>query len=97
MGEQNMIIDMTEDEVRDQAGKILGFKNSENVNAGVGQLTSFNQLGFIGVKDRPDGWYLPNNIDDVAIILETKNSKQILNNYLDEIIKNCNIVLTKYK
>lgn len=92
-----MIMDMTEDEVRDQAGKILGLKNSENVNAGVGQLTSFNQLGFIGIKDRPDGWYLPNNIDDVAIILETKNSKQILNNYLNEIIKNCNIVLTKYK
>lgn len=92
-----MIIDMTEDEVRDQAGKILGLMNSENANAGVGQLTSFNQLGFTGVKDRPDGWYLPKNIDDVAIILETKNSKQILNNYLDEIIKNCNIVLTKYK
>ncbi len=92
-----MIIDMTEDEVRDQAGKILKFENSENVNAGVGQLTSFNQLGFVGVKDRPDGWYLPNNIDDVAIILETKNSKQMLNNFLDEIIKNCNIALTKYK
>ena len=92
-----MIINMTEDEVRDQAGKILEFKNSENVNAGVGQLTSFNQLGFAGVKDRPDGWYLPNNTEDVAIILETKNSKQTLNNFLDEIIKNCNIVLTKYK
>lgn len=92
-----MVIEMTEDEVRDQAGKILGLKNSENINAGVGQLTSFNQLGFIGVKDRPDGWYLPKNIDDVVIILETKNSKQVLNNYLDELIKNCNIVLTKYK
>lgn len=92
-----MIIDATEDEVRDQAGEILGLMNLENANAGVGQLTSFNKLGFTGVKDRPDGWYLPKNINDVAIILETKNSKQVLNNYLDEIIKNCNIVLTKYK
>lgn len=92
-----MIIDKTEDEVREQAGKILELMNSEIANAGVGQITSFNQLGFTGVKDRPDGWYLPKNIDDVAIILETKNSKQVLNNYLDEIIKNCNIVLTKYK
>lgn len=91
-----MIINMTEDEVRDQAGKILKLNNSENAISGVGQLTSFNQLGFTGVKDRPDGWYLPSNKNEVAIILETKNSKQILNNYLDEILKNCNIVLTQY-
>lgn len=91
-----MIINMTEDEVRDQAGRILGLVNSENANTGVGQLTSFNQLGFIGVKDRPDGWYLPKNIEEPAIILETKNSNQKLDNYLDEVIKNCEIVLTKY-
>lgn len=92
-----MSIEMTEDQVRDQASKILKFENTDNVKAGVGQLTSFNQLGFVGVKDRPDGWYLPNNIEDTAIILETKNSNQKLENYLDEIVKNCNIVLEKYK
>ncbi len=91
-----MNINMTEDEVRDQAGKILRFVNSENVNAGVGQLTSFNQLGFNGVKDRPDGWYLPKNTEEPAIILETKNSNQKLDNFLDEIIKNCDIVSSKY-
>ena len=87
---------MTEDEVREKAKEVLGFYNSEDVVSGVGQLTSFNQLGFTGVKDRPDGWYLPNNTNDVAIIIETKNSNQTLVNYKEELIKNCNIVLKKY-
>ena len=92
-----MDINMTEDQVRDQAAKILKFETTDNVKAGVGQLTSFNQLGFAGVKDRPDGWYLPDSNEDIAIILETKNSNQKLENYIDEIVKNCNIVLEKYK
>ena len=92
-----MGINMTEDQVRDQAAKILKFETTDNVKAGVGQLTSFNQLGFAGVKDRPDGWYLPDSNEDIAIILETKNSNQKLENYIDEIVKNCNIVLEKYK
>ena len=71
-----MIKEMTEDEVRDLAGKILKFENTDKVQSGVGQLTSFNQLGFSGIKDRPDGWYLPKNIEEPAIILETKNSNQ---------------------
>lgn len=88
--------EMTEDEVRDLAGKILKFENTDKVQSGVGQLTSFNQLGFYGVKDRPDGWYLPKNVEEPAIILETKNSNQKLENFLDEIIKNCNIASTRY-
>lgn len=91
-----MIKEMTEDEVRDFAGKILKFKNTDKVQSGVGQLTSFNQLGFNGIKDRPDGWYLPKNVEEPAIILETKNSNQKLENFLDEVIKNCDIVSTKY-
>jgi len=93
---ENMIKEMTEDEVRDLAGKILKFENTDKAQSGVGQLTSFNQLGFNGIKDRPDGWYLPKNIEEPAIILETKNSNQKLENFLDEIIKNCDIVSTKY-
>lgn len=92
-----MIKEMTEDEVRDLAGRILKFDDSNIAISGVGQLTSFNQLGFKGVADRPDGWYLPNNTEMPAIILETKSSKLNVKNYVDEIIKNCNIVLTKYK
>ena len=87
---------LTEDVVRDNAGKILDFKNENNVQSGVGQLTTFNQLGFKGISDKPDGWYLPDNFEDTAIILETKNSDQILQNYFYELEKNCNIVLTKY-
>ena len=87
---------LTEDVVRDNAGEILDFKNEKNVQSGVGQLTTFNQLGFKGISDKPDGWYLPDNFEDTAIILETKNSDQILQNYFYELEKNCNIVLTKY-
>ena len=91
-----MIKEMTEDEVRDLAGRILKFENTDKAQSGVGQLTSFNQLGFNGIKDRPDGWYLPKNIEEPAIILETKNLNQKLENFLDEVIKNCDIVSTKY-
>ena len=90
------MINMTEDEVRDMASKILKFENSENVKSGVGQLTTFNQLGFKGIVDKPDGWYLPDNKELVAIILETKASKINIENYIDEIEKNCSIALKKY-
>lgn len=53
---------MTEDAVRDLAREALGLVDSEIARAGVGQLTTFNQLGFPGVADKPDGWYLPNGI-----------------------------------
>lgn len=88
---------LTEDVVRDNAGRILGFENEKGIQSGVGQLTTFNQLGFKGINDKPDGWYLPDNYEDTAIILETKNSDQMLQNFLYELEKNCNIVLTKYK
>ena len=89
----------TEDQVRDKAKEILGFGNVENVETGVGQLTTFNQLGFKGISDKPDGWYLPNDKKQVAIILETKNSKEDVSKqkWKDEILKNIKIVLKKYK
>lgn len=46
---------MTEDAVRDLAREALGLVDSEIARAGVGQLTTFNQLGFPGVADKPDG------------------------------------------
>ena len=89
----------TEDQVRDKAKEILGFGNVENVETGVGQLTTFNQLGFKGISDKPDGWYLPNDKKQVAIILETKNSKEDVSKqkWKDEILKNIKILLKKYK
>lgn len=36
---------LTEDAVRDKARDILGFKDKDGVRSGVGQITTFNQLG----------------------------------------------------
>ena len=90
---------LTEDEVREYAGKTLGLTNDVGVKSGVGQLTSFNQLGFKGISDKPDGWYLPENLNDVAIIFEAKNSNEniLKQKCLDEIIKNIKIAMSKYK
>ena len=50
---------ITEDKVRDKARNILGLNESlKGAKADVGQLTTFNQLGFPGISDKPDGWYL---------------------------------------
>ena len=88
---------MTEDEVRDLARKILAFEGREGVRSGVGQLTTFNQLGFSGYADKPDGWYLPDNHADVAIILETKASTITLGDkQVAELLKNIKIVETQY-
>ena len=45
-----MAKNMTEDAVRDLAREALGLVDSEIARAGVGQLTTFNQLGFPGVS-----------------------------------------------
>lgn len=88
---------LTEDEVREAAGKILGFNKIKNVKCGVGQITTFNQLGIKGKgKDKkPDGWYLPKDKGAIAIILETKNSKEDIGKkkWIDEIKQNCQIVI----
>lgn len=56
-----MAKNLTEDVVCDLARNILGLADSDAARAGVGQLTTFNQLGFAGVADKMDSWYLPNN------------------------------------
>ena len=59
---------LTEDEVRDSCKLSLGFDKPEpSVKQGTGQLTTFNKLGIKGDNNKPDGWYLPNNKNDVAI------------------------------
>ena len=88
----------TEDEVRDLARKILDFENKTGVRSGVGQLTTFNQLGFSGVSDKPDGWYLPDNHADTALVLETKASRVSLKEkQAAELLKNVKIVETQYQ
>lgn len=89
---------MTEDKVRDNAKKILGFEDTETAKSDVGQLTTFNQLGFKGISDKPDGWYLPNEKHFPSIILEVKNSNvELRQPQIDELLKNCRIVAKKYK
>lgn len=90
----------TEDEVRDSAKLILGFDKIEpKVKQGTGQITTFNQLGFKGINDKPDGWYLPDDRNSPAIILETKSEVEDISlpKWVNELIKNCNIVAIKYK
>lgn len=90
----------TEDEVRDSAKLILGFDKTEpKIKQGTGQITTFNQLGFKGVIDKPDGWYLPEDKGIPAIILETKSEAEdiSLQKWVKELKKNCNIVLKQYK
>lgn len=87
---------LTEDEVRDADKIALGFDEKEKgIQQGTGQITTFNQLGIKGVSDKPDGWYIPDNKNAVAILLETKNSKEDIGTkkIVDEIKKNCQILM----
>lgn len=88
----------TEDVVSEEINKILGLINSKKAVAGVGQLTTFNELGFKGISDKPDGWYLPNNKVEPALIIEVKNSKTDITKQscIDELKKNMRIAHSKY-
>lgn len=102
----------TEDQVRNQAGITLGFIDAKGNNvettdylSGVGQVTSFIQLGtklgtsdFMGISDKPDGWFLPFNQNGVAIVLETKSEKEdvLKKKWETELIKNIEILQKHY-
>lgn len=81
------------------AKQILGFdKPEKDVEQGTGQITTFNQLGFSGISDKPDGWYLPKDTSKVSIILETKSEDTDISDvkWEIELFKNIDIVATKY-
>ena len=89
---------MTEDQVLDKAKTILGLENTETARAGVGQLTSFVELGFSGNLGRPDGWYLPNDRVFPAIVLEVKRSRTSLRELqIKELLRNCDVVASQFK
>ena len=89
---------MTEDQVLDKAKTILGLENTETARAGVGQLTSFVELGFSGNLGRPDGWYLPNDRVFPAIVLEVKRSRTSLREpQIKELLRNCDVVASQFK
>lgn len=89
----------TEDEIRDEARDILGFENSDIAESGVGQITTFNQLGFPGSLKKPDGWYLPHDTSRTAIVLEAKadNIDIDTKKRVDEIREYGEILLEKYE
>ncbi len=90
----------TEDKVRDAAKIILGFDKEEpGIIQGTGQITTFNQLGFSGINDKPDGWYFPDAKEEVALILETKSESEDITNpkWIDELKKNIRIASKKYR
>ena len=90
--------DLAEDAVRDLARSVLGLTDRESVKAGVGQLTTFNQLGFPHVLRKPDGWWLPENKSEVAMILETKATRVPLGQkWVDDIIEDIHIVESRYE
>lgn len=89
----------TEDVIRNYAREILGFTEIESgIKQDCGQITTFNQLGFTGVIDKPDGWYLPDDKSKPAIILETKAETEDIfkEKWEKELLKNVTIVETKY-
>ena len=100
MNKDMAITSLTEDQVRDKARQILSLEDTETAQSGVGQLTSFKKLGFVGkgANNRPDGWYLPHQTIFPAIILEVKNEETELKTpQIEELLKNCRIAHTKYK
>lgn len=89
----------SEDVVRDEAQKILGFYDSSEADSGVGQLTTFKMLDdkyFKGINDKPDGWYLPKDINKTAIILEVKAGGKDIEKEKEQLFKYLNIVRKKY-
>ncbi len=50
------------------------------------------------MADKPDGWYLPKNKADAALILETKATRIALGQaQVDEVLKNIRIMQTQYE
>ena len=99
---------MTEDNVRNMAGLKMGLVDmigtsieNDDCFSGAGQITTFNKIGeimgikeFVGISDKPDGWYLPFNKSEPAIIVECKSEdkKNRKNSYVNELMKNIDIV-----
>lgn len=92
-----MTRNMTEDQVRKQADRILDMEHRPNTTSGTGQITSFKQLGFKGFKGAPDGWYLPDNTNDVAVVFEFKSTSHTLNQTVEtELLRNIRVFNSRY-
>lgn len=88
-----------EDVVRDELRNRLGLDNPSTKQSGVGQLYTFRQLGFTDKlisSKKPDGWFLPKNNYEVAIICETKNSNEPVEKNTNQLEEYIEIVKSKY-
>ncbi|UUM19875.1 MULTISPECIES: class I SAM-dependent DNA methyltransferase [unclassified Mycoplasma] len=56
-------------------------------------------MGFKSIDKKPDGWYLPNNTNNVAIVLEIKSENSNINkeSHKKQLFANIDIISTKYK
>ena len=87
---------MDEGQVVQLAKKILGLVDSDIAQSDISQYKTFNELGFRSILFRPDGWYLPYDTSAPALILETKNSKTKIKKYEWEVLRNCEVVQSRY-
>lgn len=94
---------MTEDQVRERAGKKLELDDIDPKLAlsGVGQVTTMKQLGFLGEGSsyKPDGWYLPTDRGAVALLLETKGEDLVpidSPSLKEQVEKYCTLARSKY-
>lgn len=88
-----------EDVVRDELRNKLGLDNPPTKQSGVGQQWTFKQLGFTDKNIsslKPDGWFLPKNNYEVAIICETKNSNESVSKNAKQLIQYIQVVNSKY-
>ncbi len=83
---------------------VVNVENDKYIS-GVGQLTTFIELGkrlgvtdFKRKSDKPDGWLLPFNVNEPAVILETKSESEDvrLKKWEDELKKNITIAKQRY-
>lgn len=95
---------LSEDKVRDNAKEILSFYDNDEAKSGTGQITTFKELLNIPKSEggglKPDGWYLPKDFNQTAIILETKaldEKKNELEKEKDQLFKYLQITKRKYK
>lgn len=84
---------------------VVNVENDKYIS-GVGQLTTFIELGkrlgvtdFKRKSDKPDGWFLPFNANEPAVILETKSESEDIRvkKWEDEIKKNISIAKARYE
>lgn len=88
---------LTEDEVRRLAHETLFANCTADAVFDTGQITKFNSLGFPGVMQAPDAWYLPKKLHEVTCVFEFKSESHGLDDDArKQLFDEMEIVLTKY-